>query len=99
MTDHPDYSPYGVWMEGYTYCVEYVYPIVAVNGDPSETMLASSMGMAPMSFTAGQKICLYGVWVQVVSVETVAETAEDEDGRTVTFYTVEVGSDLDQKET
>lgn len=77
------------WLDDYTYMAEYTYPILGQNGQPCGTSLGLAQGYEPMSFEAGQEICLHGVWVEVVSVETATEIHE-EDGRRITFYDVEI---------
>lgn len=89
MVDHADYNPLGEWVDGYTHMVQYTYPVIAGNGKPSDTTLASISGPEPMSFEPGQEVCLYGVWAEIESVDTVTERADD-DGRLITWHTVVV---------
>ncbi|MFF5045659.1 hypothetical protein [[Kitasatospora] papulosa] len=89
MVDHPDFNPWGEMVDAYTHWAQYTYPMDTGDGDPSDTMLATVMGVEPMSVEVGQSVCLYGVWVQVASVKTETEKSVD-DGRLITFHTVEV---------
>lgn len=77
------------WIDDYSYRVEYSYRIIGRDGRSFHTSLGVIQGYEPMSFEVGQEICLHGVWVEVVSVETTTETHE-EDGRLLTFYDVEI---------
>lgn len=74
-------------LDNYTYLAEYVYQINRPGEEPFETSLGFVEGYEPMSFEAGQAICLHGVWVEVVSVETIKER---DNGLLITFYTVEI---------
>ncbi|MER6605995.1 hypothetical protein ABT282_08765 [Streptomyces sp. NPDC000927] len=90
IVDHPDHDPLGEWVDDYTYMTQYTHPIIARSGEESETTLATIMSVSSeIAPTVGQEVCLYGVWVTIVSVLRDIEADED-DGRTITFYTATV---------
>jgi hypothetical protein len=89
IVDHPDYDPLGEWVEGYRSIVQYAYPVVSPNGDPSDTTLATVMSMEPIDVHEGQEIALHSKCVVVDSVITEEERSES-DGRTIIWHTATV---------
>lgn len=89
IVDHEDYDPLGEYKEGYTHMVQYCHPVKTRDGRPSDTTLATFFGGPEVTPHEGGEVCINGVWVDVVAVDTATETDED-DGRTCTFYTAVV---------
>lgn len=90
IVDHRDYDPHGRYVEGYVSLVEYCYPIKARNGTPFHTTLVSIASKESVSVSVGEQVCLHGVWVEIESVDVYSEKDDEEDGRTITFYTAVV---------
>jgi hypothetical protein len=87
-----DQSAADAWKEmpdSYTHITEFGYPILDRRGEPMETSIGFLYGGPEVLVSAGQRVCLWDVWVEVVKADTVAETSEV-DGRTIMFCSATV---------
>ncbi len=89
IVDHPDWSPMGGRRDSYTHMTQYCYPVTFPNGSPSNTILATFAGGPEVLTAVGAQVCLHGVWVEVVMVESSTEI-DEEDGVERVFCTADV---------